>query len=224
MCNCKGSCNCKSNEIKLRGPRGFVGPGGAQGPAGPKGDTGIQGPTGLPGAQGPQGLNGAPGVAGSNGAQGPIGPAGPTGPIGLTGPQGIQGNPGPAGPVYHTMLHNAGTYTMEDDFDTVAYVIRPNPLSSPGTLTLINLPAASVNLVLGRHYVFVGSEPTGTYKLIAPAGVKIKKGNLTTSPGGSMTFNSGSTVDIYYVMDTLYSECWVIANHFNPAGVAVIIT
>lgn len=160
----KENNGCKSNEIKLRGPRGFVGP------------------------------------------------------------QGIQGIPGPAGPVYHTIMHNLGTYTMEDDFDFVSYVVRPNALSQPGTLTTINLPVASVNLVLGRHYVFVGCEPTGTYKITAPAGVRIKKGNLITSAGGSMTFNSGSTVDMYYVMDSLYSECWVIANHFNPAGSAVVIT
>lgn len=40
MCSCKGSCNCKSNEIKLRGPRGFVGP---QGPQGPQGAAGMPG-------------------------------------------------------------------------------------------------------------------------------------------------------------------------------------
>jgi hypothetical protein len=38
MCSCKGSCGCKSNEIKLRGPRGFQGP---QGPPGPIGLSGC---------------------------------------------------------------------------------------------------------------------------------------------------------------------------------------
>lgn len=36
MCKCKGKCNCKNYEIKLRGPRGFIGP---QGPQGPQGGT-----------------------------------------------------------------------------------------------------------------------------------------------------------------------------------------
>lgn len=34
MCKCKGKCNCKNYEIKLRGPRGFIGPQGPQGPQG----------------------------------------------------------------------------------------------------------------------------------------------------------------------------------------------
>ena len=55
MCNCKGSCSCKSNEIKLRGPRGFTGPAGPQGPVGPQGPMGIQGVPGLTGPQGPEG-------------------------------------------------------------------------------------------------------------------------------------------------------------------------
>lgn len=58
MCNCKGSCECKSNEIKLRGPRGFVGPAGPQGPVGPQGLQGLQGASGPQGVQGPQGFNG----------------------------------------------------------------------------------------------------------------------------------------------------------------------
>lgn len=67
MCKCEGKCSCKSNEIKLRGPRGFTGPAGPQGPVGPQG---IQGFQGVPGPQGPQGV------------QGPIGPEGPQGPPG----------------------------------------------------------------------------------------------------------------------------------------------
>jgi hypothetical protein len=55
MCECKGKCSCKSNEIKLRGPRGFVGPAGPQGPVGPQGIQGFQGVPGPQGVQGPQG-------------------------------------------------------------------------------------------------------------------------------------------------------------------------
>ena len=55
MCECKGKCSCKSNEIKLRGPRGFVGPAGPQGPVGPQGIQGFQGAPGPQGSQGPQG-------------------------------------------------------------------------------------------------------------------------------------------------------------------------
>lgn len=76
MCKCEGKCSCKSNEIKLRGPRGFTGPAGPQGPVGPQG---IQGFQGAPGPQGPQG------------------PQGPTGAQGNTGPQGPQGIPGTNG-------------------------------------------------------------------------------------------------------------------------------
>jgi hypothetical protein len=76
MCECKGKCSCKSNEIKLRGPRGFVGPAGPQGPVGPQGIQGFQGVPGPQGLQGPQGFSGAQGN---------------------TGPQGPQGNPGPSG-------------------------------------------------------------------------------------------------------------------------------
>lgn len=64
MCNCKGSCDCKSNEIKLRGPRGFVGPQGQQGLVGPQGLQGAQGPVG------PRGLTGAQGATGTQGIQG----------------------------------------------------------------------------------------------------------------------------------------------------------
>jgi hypothetical protein len=59
MCECKGKCSCKSNEIKLRGPRGFVGPAGPQGPVGPQGIQGFQGAPGPQGPQGPQGFNGS---------------------------------------------------------------------------------------------------------------------------------------------------------------------
>lgn len=68
-CKCKGACSCKSNEIKLRGPRGFTGP------------VGPPGPTGAQGLQGPQGPDG------------PIGPQGPQGPAGQTGAQGLPGIP-----------------------------------------------------------------------------------------------------------------------------------
>jgi len=64
MCNCKGSCDCKSNEVKLRGPRGFVGPKGQQGLVGPQGLQGPQGPAG------PRGLTGAQGATGAQGIQG----------------------------------------------------------------------------------------------------------------------------------------------------------
>jgi hypothetical protein len=77
MCNCKGSCDCKSNEIKLRGPRGFVGPAGPQGPVGPQGIQGLQGAAGPQGVQGPQGTSGAAGTPGA------IGPAGPQGTAGI---------------------------------------------------------------------------------------------------------------------------------------------
>ena len=56
MCNkcsnekCGG---CKNHEVKLRGPRGFVGATGPQGPIGPQGPQGIQG---VPGIQGPPGI------------------------------------------------------------------------------------------------------------------------------------------------------------------------
>lgn len=76
LCNCKGNCNCKSNEIKLRGPRGFVGPQGPQGLVGPQGLQGLQGPAGPQGPQGPQGVAGAAGAPGSTGPQGPQGVAG----------------------------------------------------------------------------------------------------------------------------------------------------
>lgn len=76
MCNCKGSCDCKSNEIKLRGPRGFVGPAGAQGPIGPQGIQGLQGAAGPQGPQGPQGVAGTAGTPGSTGPAGPQGIAG----------------------------------------------------------------------------------------------------------------------------------------------------
>jgi hypothetical protein len=76
MCNCKGSCDCKSNEIKLRGPRGFVGPAGPQGPVGPQGIQGLQGMPGPQGPQGPQGINGTPGFPGAAGPAGPQGIAG----------------------------------------------------------------------------------------------------------------------------------------------------
>jgi hypothetical protein len=59
MCECKGNCACKSNEIKLRGPRGFVGPAGPQGNLGPQGIQGLQG---APGPQGPQGPQGPAGI------------------------------------------------------------------------------------------------------------------------------------------------------------------
>jgi hypothetical protein len=70
MCTCKGNCDCKSNEIKLKGPRGFVGPAGPQGPVGPQGLQGLQGAPGPQGSQGPQGLSGATGSAGAAGAAG----------------------------------------------------------------------------------------------------------------------------------------------------------
>ena len=76
MCNCKGSCECKSNEIKLRGPRGFTGPAGPQGPVGPQGIQGLQG---MPGPQGPQGMQGTTGAQGSTGPQGPQGVPGTNG-------------------------------------------------------------------------------------------------------------------------------------------------
>jgi len=76
MCECKGSCNCKSNEIKLRGPRGFTGPAGPQGPVGPQGIQGLQG---APGPQGPQGMQGATGAQGNTGPQGPQGVPGTNG-------------------------------------------------------------------------------------------------------------------------------------------------
>ena len=76
MCNCKGSCDCKSNEIKLRGPRGFAGTAGPQGPVGPQGIQGLQGAAGPQGPQGPQGVSGAAGTPGSTGPAGPQGIAG----------------------------------------------------------------------------------------------------------------------------------------------------
>ena len=76
MCTCKGNCDCKSNEIKLRGPRGFVGPAGPQGPVGPQGLQGLQG---APGPQGPQGSQGSTGAQGSTGPQGPQGIPGTNG-------------------------------------------------------------------------------------------------------------------------------------------------
>lgn len=221
---CSKNDSCKSNEIKLRGPRGFTGPQGPQGLVGPQGIQGLTGPMGPQGPQGPQGITGAAGTDGIDGAPGPAGPAGPAGPQGIQGIQGIQGVPGPASPVVDTVLHNAGTYTMAVDWNSVNYVVRPNAGSAPGTLTTINLPAADPLLILGRTYKFVGCEPAGTYKIVAPSGVKIKKGNLITTSGGSMTFNSGSSVEMVYVMDSLYNEVWVISNHYNPAGSPVVIT
>lgn len=73
MCKCEGKCSCKSNEIKLRGPRGFTGPAGPQGPLGPQGIQGLQG---APGPQGPQGVQGPIGPQGATGPQGPAGSAG----------------------------------------------------------------------------------------------------------------------------------------------------
>jgi hypothetical protein len=70
MCKCEGKCSCKSNEIKLRGPRGFTGPAGPQGPLGPQGIQGLQG---SPGPQGPQGVQGPIGPQGATGPQGPAG-------------------------------------------------------------------------------------------------------------------------------------------------------
>ncbi len=70
MCQCKDKCSCKSNEIKLRGPRGFTGPIGAQGMVGPQGIKGDQGPAGPQGPQGPQGFTGSVGPQGSTGPQG----------------------------------------------------------------------------------------------------------------------------------------------------------
>lgn len=66
MCNCTDKTCCKHAEVKLRGPRGFVGP---------------AGPVGLTGATGLQGIQGIPGIAGSNGANG------------LNGAQGLPGIP-----------------------------------------------------------------------------------------------------------------------------------
>jgi hypothetical protein len=73
MCKCDGKCNCKSNEIKLKGPRGFTGPAGPQGPLGPQGIQGLQG---VPGPQGPRGIQGEIGPAGPTGPQGPAGSGG----------------------------------------------------------------------------------------------------------------------------------------------------
>jgi len=73
MCKCEGKCSCKSNEIKLRGPRGFTGPAGPQGPLGPQGIQGLQG---SPGPQGPRGVQGEIGPQGATGPQGPAGGAG----------------------------------------------------------------------------------------------------------------------------------------------------
>jgi hypothetical protein len=76
MCECKDKCSCKSNEIKLRGPRGFTGPIGAQGLVGPQGIKGDQGPAGPQGPQGPQGFTGSAGSTGAQGVPGPQGIAG----------------------------------------------------------------------------------------------------------------------------------------------------
>jgi hypothetical protein len=66
MCKCKENCSCKSNEIKLRGPRGFTGPAGVQGPVGPQGLQGAQGLAGPQGLPGPSGNLNQVNVIGNN--------------------------------------------------------------------------------------------------------------------------------------------------------------
>lgn len=240
---CEG-CKCKDGA---RGSQGI------QGPQGPQGIQGIQGIPGTPGLTGPQGLTGLPGVAGATGATGAtgaVGPAGATGlpgaagadgtngtngtngidgadgavgPMGPQGIQGIQGIPGAAGAIVWTMAHNA-TYSISDNIDQKIVVLRPYPgAGTPGSLTTFTLPPAAITLILGRTYYFIGAEPTGTYRINAPLGVIIKYGPTATSPGGSITFDAGDSVEIVYVMDLLYSQVWVISNHFNPTGTAPLI-
>ena len=113
------SC-CKSNEIKLKGPRGIAGQQGIQGPVGPQGIQGPQGMTGTIGPQGPQGFAGTPGTPGAQGPIGLTGNTGSTGGIGLTGATGAIGPQGPAGSgggtfaITQKMITNngAGTYTV----------------------------------------------------------------------------------------------------------------
>jgi hypothetical protein len=230
---CGGNC-CE------RGPQGPQGLQGVKGEKGDKGDQGLPGAQGLTGPQGPQGLpgpQGPAGPAGTNGAAGAMGPAGPpgtagingtngadgaVGPMGPAGPEGPQGIPGPAGAIVWTVAHNI-TYFLSNNIDQKVVIVRPNPVDIAGSVTNFALPVADPALILGRTYYFIGAEPTGTYKITAPTGVVIQYGNLSTTPGGNITFNAADSLELVYVMDLLYSQVWVVANHFNQSGVAPII-
>ncbi len=200
----------------LPGAQGLTGPQGPIGLTGPAGPAGANGAAGAAGATGPAGPPGTPGVNGTDGADGAMGPVGPAGPTGPIGPA------GPAAAIAWTMAHNIN-YSIANNIDQKIVIIRPNPTSTPGSVTNFTLPVADPALILGRTYYFIGAEPTGTYKITAPAGVIIQYGNLVTTPGGSITFNAGDSIELVYVMDILYSEVWVVANHFNQSAIAPII-
>jgi len=162
MCECKGKCSCKSNEIKLRGPRGFVGPRGPQGPVGPQGLQGLQGAPGISNLPGPQG------PAGPTGPQGVAGPTGPVGPQGATGPQ------GPAGSGTNVIFKKKTNYFITSGNNT--YIVSPN------------VYYVEIELIGGGG----GSGQIGSVVYLGGGSGAYVKFPLNVTPGQTLTFTVGT--------------------------------
>ena len=223
MCNCKGSCDCKSNEIKLRGPRGFTGPAGVPGMTGPRG---LQGQQGLPGPQGPQGPQGVAGTAGTPGSTGP------------QGPQGIAGIPTSIEDTTTVDLnYNAGILSAKVQDTGWVDLLGFNHYSTDPTMTVKRPQVRRIGNVLhfrgsliipleddtkvGSVVTWLYKSGTNTYEGVSntalPASGKkpfTGTGGVTISPFGSLSFNNGNNViptsvlPSGYVLDSGYSVGW----------------
>jgi hypothetical protein len=223
MCNCKGSCDCKSNEIKLRGPRGFVGPAGPQGPVGPQGIQGLQGAPGPQGVQGPQGASGAAGTPGA------IGPAGPQGTAGI--PTSIEDT------TTVDLSYTAGVLSAKVQDTGWVNLLGFNHYSTDPTMTVKRPQVRRIGNVLHfrgsvvvplEDFTKVGSVVTWLYKQgtntyegvsspTSPAHGKkpyTGSGGVSISTSGGLTFNNGNSVipasvlPAGYVLDNSYSIGW----------------
>jgi len=223
MCKCKGSCDCKSNEIKLKGPRGFVGPAGPQGPVGPQGIQGLQGAPGPQGTQGPQGASGAAGTPGSTGA---------------AGAQGIPGVPTTVDDTTTVDLsYTAGVLTANVQDTGWVDLLGFNHYSTDPTMIVKRPQVRRIGNVVhfrgsvvipleddtkvGNVVTFLYKSGTNTYEgVVSPALPAHGKkpytgiGGVNISTSGGLAFNKGLSVipaavlPSGYVLDGSYSLGW----------------
>lgn len=210
-CKCKGACSCKSNEIKLRGPRGFTGP------------VGPPGPTGAQGLQGPQG------------ADGPIGPQGPQGPAGQAGAQGMPGIPTSIEDTTTVDLNiDAGVLTAKiqdtgwvdligfDHYSTdpAMTVKRPqvrrigNVLHFKGLLVIPLEDDTKVGSVVPFLYKSGTNTYEGVVSSVAPAHGKkpfTGAGGVNINTSGSVVFNKGNNV----IPNTVLPNGYAVDNNYS---------
>ena len=233
MCNCKGSCECKSNEIKLKGPRGFIGPAGPQGPVGPQGLQGLQGAPGPQGSQGPQGLSGATGSAGSTGA---------------AGAQGIPGIPTTVDDTTTIDLsYTAGVLIAKIQDTGWVDLLGFNHYSTDPTMVVKRPQVRRIGNVLhfkgtvmipledftkaGDLVIWLYKAGTNTYEgvvsSLSPAHGKkpyTGTGGVNINTSGSVTFNKGisvipnSVLPSGYVLDNSYSIGWRLNSRAMDTG------